>query len=204
METLLLVRHAFAVSNLDGGTASCTPPGDGLAAEGVEQAHELASRLAREELDLGVVTELRRTHETLELALTGRDVPRLVVPELNEVGFGDFDGRPLAEYRAWAWAEPAEVPAPGGGESRADAAARCARGLRVLLDRPEAVIVAVGHALLIRYVLDAASGLVPAARMAAVEHASPFRLTARDVAGAASLLDGWSRAALFRDPSMGG
>jgi probable phosphoglycerate mutase len=204
METLLLVRHAFAVSNLDGGTASCTPPGDGLAAEGVAQARELASALAGEELDLGVATELRRTQETLHLALAGRHVSWLVVAELNEIGFGEFDGGPLADYRAWAWAEPADVPAPGGGESRANAAARYARGLRVLLARPEKVIVAVGHALLIRYILDAANGLVPSARMVPVEHATPFRLSAGAVADAATLLEKWSRAARFRDPSLGG
>lgn len=204
METLLLARHASAVSNLDGGTASCTPPGDGLTPEGVEQARRLAGALAGDEIALGVATELYRTQETLELVLAGRGVPRAVVPELNEIGFGSFDGGPLAEYRAWAWAEPAELPAPGGGESRADAAARYARGLRVLVHRPERVVLAVGHALCIRYVLDAASGLVPAARMVPVEHAHPHRLAATEVDAAATLLEEWSRAAIFRDPSEGG
>ena len=204
METLLLARHAFAVSNLDGGVASCTPPGEGLTAEGVEQGQRLASSLAGEHVDLGVATELRRTQETLELALTGREVSRLVVPELNEIGFGRYDDGPLADYRDWAWVEPAEVPAPGGGESRAAAAARYARGLRLVLARPEAIIVAVGHALFIRYVLDAANGLEPAARVAPVEHALPYRLDAAEVAEAASLLEEWSLAARFRDPSIGG
>lgn len=204
METLLLARHAYAVSNLDGGMASCTPPGGGLAPEGVAQARRLAAALAADPVGLGVATELRRTQETLELALAGRDVPRIVVPELDEIGFGSFDGGPLAEYRAWAWAEPAELPAPGGGESRAGAAARYARGLRLLLELPEPVVLAVGHALSIRYVLDAAVGLVPAARMVPVEHAIPYRLTAADVDTAALLLEAWSKAAVFRDPSEGG
>jgi broad specificity phosphatase PhoE len=200
METLLLARHAFAASNLDGGIASCTPPGEGLTAEGVEQGRRLAALLEGEQVDLGVATELRRTQETLDLALAGREVPRLAVPELNEIGFGRYDGGPLADYREWAWVEAADVPAPGSGESRGAAAARCARGLRVLLARPEAVIVAVGHALLIRYVLDAVNGLEPAARMVPVEHAVPHRLSAGAVADAASVLEAWSRAPRFRIP----
>jgi broad specificity phosphatase PhoE len=201
METLLLVRHAVAASNRGTGTASCTAPGEGLTAEGVEQARRLAGALEADDIDLGVATELCRTQETLELALAGRDVPRLVVPELNEIHFGSYDGGPLDDYRGWAWTEQADVPAPGGGESRSVAAARFARGLRILLERPEKTILAVGHALLVRYVLDAATGLVPAARMVPVEHAFPHRLTKDDVGEAARVLEDWSRAARFRDPA---
>jgi broad specificity phosphatase PhoE len=204
VDTLLLARHAFAASNSDGGTASCTPPGEGLTAEGVEQGRMLAQALADERIDLGVSTELRRTRETLELALAGREIPRIVVPELNEIDFGRFDGGPLDDYRGWAWAAPADVPAPGRGESRADGAARYARGLRLLLSRPEPVVLVVGHALSIRYVVDAAEGLVPAARMAPVAHASPQRLSADDVDRAASLLESWSATPRFRDPSKEG
>lgn len=204
MRTLLLARHAFAASNREGGTASCSPPGQGLTAEGREQGRRLAAILADEHIDLGVSTELRRTKETLDLALAGREVPRLVVPELNEIHFGRFDSGPLDDYRAWAWTELPDTSAPGGGESRAGAAARFARGLRVLLGRLEPTILAVGHALLVRYILDAADGLVPAARMKPVEHAVPHRLLADDAAEAASVLEEWSEAARFRDPPTEG
>lgn len=204
MKRLLFARHALAVSNHGDGVASCSPPGEGLAPEGVEQGRRLAEALRGEHLDLGVSTELRRTQETLELALVGHDIPRLVLPELNEIHFGGFDGRPLEDYRAWAWSEPPAVPAPGGGESRAEAAARFARGLRTLLGRPEATILAVGHALMVRYVLDAVSGLPPSARMTPVAHAVPFRLSADEVDTATRLLESWSRAPRFRDPSNEG
>ncbi len=204
METLLLVRHAFASSNRDGGTASCTPPGEGLTPEGVEQGRRLGQELAEERIDLGVSTELRRTRETLELALAGREVPRIVVPELNEIHFGRYDGGPLDDYRGWAWSEPPDVPAPGRGESRADGAARFARGLRALLARPEQTVLAVGHALAIRYVIDAAQGLEPSARMAPVPHAVPHRFSAAELDGAAALLESWSTAPRFRDHSNEG
>ena len=197
MQILLLVRHALAGSNRD-GTASCAIPGEGLTAAGLEQAHRLRRQLEAEEIALGVATELRRTQDTLELTLQGRDLPMILVPELNEIDFGCFDGGPIDGYRSWAAAQPPTVRPPGGGESRAVAAARFARGLRLLLERPEAVILAVGHALTIRYVLDAVAGLSPAARMAPVEHALPHRLRADEAAAAARLLSEWSRAPVFR------
>jgi len=200
VETLFLVRHALAGSNRD-GAASCAVPGEGLIPEGVEQGSRLREALGRETIDLGVATELRRTQETLELALDDRRVSRIVVPELNEIDFGSFDGGPLDTYRAWAAAQPPTVRAPGGGESRADAAARFARGLRLLLERPEKTVLVVGHALATRYALDAARGLAPAALMAPVEHAVPHRVARSDVLAAAQLLEEWSDAPRFRDRS---
>lgn len=198
METLLLARHGFAGSNRD-GVASCAIPGEGLTPEGVEQARSLGASLVETEIALGATTELSRTNETLRLALDGRDVPTIVVPELNEIHFGSFDGGALETYRAWAAAHSPSVSAPGGGESRAEAAARFARGLRVLLARDEEAILLVGHALALRYVVDAADALVPAARMAPIAHAQPFRLAREDVTRAAELLEAWSAAPRFRD-----
>jgi broad specificity phosphatase PhoE len=203
VKELLLVRHALAVSNRD-GLASGEPPGESLTDEGREQALRLRDAIANERIDLGVSTGFARTLETLELALDGRDVPRLVLPELAEIGFGEYGGGLLEAYRTWAAAELPTVPAPGGGESRAEAAARFARGARALLERPEERVLVVTHALALRYLFDAAGGLVPAARMAAVEHAVPYRLTAQELEAAATLLEEWSGAPVFRDPSVEG
>ena len=193
MRELLLARHGFAASNRD-GFASSTVPGDGLTPEGIEQAQALSSVLAAEEIGVAMTSRLARTQETLALALDSRDVPVVIVAELDEIHFGSFDGGLLDDYRAWAAEHPPDVPAPGGGESRARAAARFARGLRLVLARPEERVLVVGHALAIRYVVDATTGLAPAARMAPVEHAFPFRLDRADVERAASLLEEWSQA----------
>ena len=204
MKTVFLARHGLAGSNRD-GLAACTPPGVGLTSEGVEQALRLGEELADQEIDLGVATDHLRTQETLRHALAGREVPTIVVPELNEIHFGGFEGGLLAEYRAWAGAESPSLQAPGGGESRADAAARYARGLTILLDRSEDVALVIGHALCVRYVLDAVDGHVPAALMLSpVEHAVAHRLDAEDLRRAAELLEGWSRQPAFRDPSAEG
>ena len=199
MRELLLVRHGFAGSNRD-DVASCTVPGEGLTSDGVEQARALAVVLAPEEIGVAMTSRLARTQETLALALDGRDLPVVVAEELDEIHFGDFDGGALDTYRAWAAAHPPDVPPPGDGESRAQAADRFARGLRLVLARPEELVLVVGHALAIRYVIDAASGLVPAARMSPIEHAFPYRLGRDEVERAATLLEGWSRAAEFRVP----
>jgi broad specificity phosphatase PhoE len=201
METIFLARHALAASN-DAGLASYAAPGDGLTPKGVEQAHRLGELLADEEIALGVATELRRTQETLELALDGRGVPRVVVSELNEIHFGNFDGGLLSAYREWAGSETPTLAAPGGGESRAQGAARYAAGLRIVLARREASALVIGHALAVRYIVDAVSGLVPAALMQEpVEHARPYRLTAEELEAAADLLHEWSLNPRFRDVS---
>jgi broad specificity phosphatase PhoE len=203
VRTLLLARHAFAGSNRD-VVASSLAPGEGLTTEGVEQARALRDSLAGESIDLGVSTGFARTDETLEIALQGRDLPRIVVPELGEIRFGEYDGGLLETYREWAAAELPSVTAPGGGESRADAARRFSRGLRLVLDRPEETVLVVAHALAVRYVLDAANGLVPAARMVPVAHAVAHRLARAEADAAATLLEEWGRAPVFRDPSVEG
>ena len=197
MRTLFLARHAHAISNEE-VVASGAVPGEGLTPEGVAQARRLAGAIRGEKIDLGVSSELLRTQETLSLALGSRDIATIVVPELDEIDFGGFDGGSLEAYRAWAAAADPAEPAPGGGESRAGAAARYARGVRQVLERSEEAAFVVGHALCIRYVVDAARGLVPAPLMKPIEHVVPYRLDAEEVLAAAALLEEWSRAPVFR------
>ena len=201
MNLVILTRHAHAASNAT-DVVSCLPPGEGLSELGREQSLALHHTLVREPIALGVSTELLRTKETLEIALGGRDVPTLVLPDLNEIHFGSFDGGLLAAYREWAGAETPALPAPGGGESRTQAAARYASGLRLVLARPEETALVIGHALAVRYIVDAADGLVPASLMLApVEHALPYRLEAGELETAAELLESWTLDPRFRDPA---
>jgi len=159
----------------------------------------LREALDGEEVDLGVATPFARAQETLALALDGRDAARIVLPDLGEIRFGAFEGGPLADYRAWAWTHPPAAECPGGGESRAGAAERIAGALDVLLDRPEDVVVAISHALPVRYVVDAADGTFPTARITPVPHATPFALGADAVARAAETLRAWAAAPGFAD-----
>ncbi len=152
-----------------------------------------------EDIGLGVATRLVRTQETLDLALGLRTVERLVLPDLDEIGFGAFEGGPLADYRAWAWSHPPDSECPGGGESRVEAAVRIAGALDTLLGRSEDVVLAVSHALPIRYVVDASDGTFPTARIGPVPHATPFLLEAEAVVRAAETLRAWAAAPRFDD-----
>lgn len=194
----MLARHAEAESNAS-ETVSGVAPGAGLTPAGEAQARALGEALAAEQIDLAVVSEFRRAQQTAEVALAGRSVPVpvLVVRELNEIDFGRFEGGLLADYRAWAWAAPADELSPGGRESRGHAAARYARGFELVLDRPERTVLAVSHAVAIRYLVDAAAGRPPAARVAPVGHADAVRLGAADVRRAVTALQAWSRSPAF-------
>ena len=203
MNVLLLTRHAHAASN-EGDVVSSAPPGEGLSAQGISEARGLGDLLASEPIDLGVSSRLLRAQETLELALAGRDVPRQVEPLLDEIGFGAFEGGPLQAYRAWAWAHGPGDPCPGDGETRVDAAARIAHALEKLLAQPEETILAVSHALLLRYVLDAADGSPPGRRVLHVPHAAPYRLGRASVVRAAETLRAWTARPGFADTPFGG
>jgi len=198
VRTLVLARHGEAGSNVR-GIVSGTPPGEGLTAVGRHDADLLRVALAGSRVDLGVATDFLRAQETLALALAGRDVPRIVLPQLNEIRFGVFDGGPLTGYRGWAWSEEPDVRPPGDGESRAEVAGRVADGLDALLARDEDVILAVSHALPVRYVLDAADGRFPAALIDHVEHATLHPLDTAAVSRAAEALRVWSEEPAFRD-----
>jgi broad specificity phosphatase PhoE len=197
VRTLIAVRHAEAGSN-HAGTVNGVPPGDSLTAAGVEQARGLGRLLDSDAIDLVALTGFVRTAETAHIALTGRKVPRLPVPDFDEIAFGRFEGHSLSEYRSWAWAAPADEPCPGGGESRGQAAERYARGFAALLERPEDVVLLVAHALPIRYLLNAAEGLAPDPRVEPVPHAEPFRLDAEEVRRAAERLASWALRPVFR------
>jgi probable phosphoglycerate mutase len=175
------------------------PPGEGLSEQGVSEALALRAALASEEVDVGVATPLLRTRETLDLALGERQIERVVLPALREIGFGAFEGGPLADYREWAWSHPPDAECPGGGESRTEAATRIAGALDALLDRGEDVVLAVSHALPIRYVVDASDGTFPTARITPVPHAEPFALDADAVRLAATTLRAWAVAPAFAD-----
>ena len=199
MNRLILARHAEAASNVD-GIVSGELPGAGLSDRGRREAADLAARLGTERIELGVSSRFARAQQTLSLALAGRhSVPTMALPELDEIGFGSFEGGPLQDYRAWAWTTEPSEPCPGGGESRADVASRIATALELLLARPEETILVVGHALPLRYALDAADGSFPAAKIERLAHATPYPLTREQVDAAAETLRAWALEPQFRD-----
>jgi broad specificity phosphatase PhoE len=197
VKSAILVRHAeseFSVRGAMNGDPATSCP---LTDEGREQALRLGEALRGTRVDLCVTSEFARTQETADLALAGREVPRLVVQELNDIRVGEFEGGLLETYRAWARdRSPVAVPA-GGGESRAQAAERYARGFQVVLGRSEETVLIVTHGLPIRYVLLAAEGDSPRPVLENVEYATPYRLSSVELQRAVDRLEQWAHAPVW-------
>ena len=193
MKRVILARHGESERSVDGLTNGDPAVRVGLTETGREEARRLGVELRDDPIDLCVTSEFPRAQETADLALDGRPVPRLVLADLNDIRFGEFEGRPLTDYRAWAHSHGPEDVCPGGGESRAQTVARYVHGYRTLLARPEETILVVAHGLPVRYVLDALEGRYPAAAVGQIPYAEPFRLSVRELTHAVDLLEAWVR-----------
>jgi phosphoserine phosphatase len=191
VKSAILARHAesvFSVRAMMNGDPALAGP---LTEDGVEQARRLGEALRDEPIELCVVTEFERTTKTADIALEGRDVPRLVVPEFNDINVGRFEGGPLQTYLDWArTASPLDVPE--GGESRAAAAARVARGGRILLERHEDHLLVIAHGLPIRYLLLAVAGEGPRPVLEKVDYATPYKVTRQELLEALDDLRRWA------------
>ncbi len=200
MDEAILARHGESASSalgLGNGDPSVDVP---LTEAGAAEAGALGRALHDERIDLCVVTGFGRTAATADLALgeRARTVPRLVLRELDDITLGVFEGHPIDEYRAWLRAHGARAAVPGGGESRVDVVARYARGLRVVLARPEARILCVLHGLPIAYARIAAVGDPLPLTLAGgnIEYATPYRLARKELERAVEGFD-----AFVRDPA---
>jgi broad specificity phosphatase PhoE len=197
VRTAILARHGESRFSVLGKVNGDPSADSGLTEAGREQATALGTLIRDDPIDLCVVTEFARTQETADLALAGRDVPRLVVPELNDIRFGSFEGGSFEQYVRWAHSHGPAEDGPGGGESRVDAARRFVAGYRKLLARPEANLLVIGHGLPIRYLLSALVELDPVAKVDPVEHAEPFRISAAQLEQAIERLEAWTENPVF-------
>lgn len=185
MESVVLARHGESVFSARGLVSGDVDVPGPLTERGEAEATALGEALAGRRIDLCVTSELERTKQTADLALAGRDVPRLVLRELNDPRYGGFEGRSLDEYRHWAWSH-GSAEAPPGGESRRELVARYARGYRLVLERPEETVLVVAHSLPIAYALGE-----PAPRMRMVEHAQAHELSAEELRERVERLEAW-------------
>jgi broad specificity phosphatase PhoE len=161
MDELILARHGESIHSAVGlGNGDPSAPVH-LTPAGQEQAAALGERLRvvldGRRPDLCVISRFPRTRETADLALgvalreEADTVPRLTVPELDDVSLGAFEGRPIDDFRAWLIQHGATAPVPGGGESRVEVVARQDRGLRQLSERADPIVFAVLHGITIAY-----------------------------------------------------
>jgi probable phosphoglycerate mutase len=187
VERLILARHgesdysARGLLNGDPGRR-CR-----LTRTGRMQAQRLGALLRVEQIDLCVTSEFERTKETAEIALARREIPSLVVAELNDHPAGEFEGKAMVEYIAWAHTAPSHEPIPGATQSRLVALRRFARGYRLLLERPEPTIVAILHSLPISYLLSG-----PLQRLPLLAYAAPAIVPVTEVLAGVERLENWA------------
>jgi broad specificity phosphatase PhoE len=192
MDAVILARHGESELSVVGTVNGDPAFACALTTTGREQARRLGELLANTELDLCVTSEFQRTRETADLALAGRAVLRRVLPELNDVRFGRFEGASLADYRVWAAANAPTTEVPGGGESRAATVQRYVEAYRKILARPERTVLVVTHGLPIRYLLNVLEGQAPAPIVEQVTYAEPYVLAQADLLQAAESLEQWA------------
>jgi broad specificity phosphatase PhoE len=197
VEHAILARHAESVFNV-AGLVNGDPrvPGP-LTDRGIEQARALGATLAGTPIDLCVTTEFERVIQTANEALAGREVPRLVVPGLDDPRLGPFEGATLDAYREWARTASSTDSPGGGGESRFQLIARYADAYRGLLGRPESTLLIVAHSLPIAYVLFVLDGNQPASRIPLVANATAHPVGADELEAAVAALDRWLAAPTF-------
>jgi broad specificity phosphatase PhoE len=198
MDEVILARHGESELSVVGTVNGDPAVACALTPGGEEQARRLGERLADVELDLCVTSVFERVRQTADLALAGRDVPCLVMPELNDVRFGRFEGGALADYRRWAGENEPTVEAPGGGESRSATVARYVSAYRKILARRDRTILVVAHGLPIRYVLNALEETDPAPLVEQIAYAEPYTVPGPELERAVERLELWTSAPAWR------
>jgi broad specificity phosphatase PhoE len=191
---LILARHAESEASAKSVLNGDPSHPIGLTAAGREQARALGATAGP--VDLAVHTAFPRTRETAELAWPA--APKLVVPDLNEIHFGQFESTLwTAGYADWVASAGPDDDCPGGGESRVTALRRYVRGFRVVLDRPEDRVALVAHGVQVRYLLLAGERRQPTPLLDVVEPAVPYTVSRAELEAAVELLEEWLGAPAF-------
>lgn len=157
MQLYVIARHGESTLNFENRVNGDPTVHVQLTEKGREEARLLGQQVAHIPLELCVHTQFSRTHETAEIALSGREVPFEEDAELDDIDIGELEGKTLEDYRAWKRAHTRRDPFPGG-ESLDDAARRYATAYERLLQRRESSILVVTHEIPLRYAINAADG----------------------------------------------
>ncbi len=142
--TIFLVRHGETVDNarqiMQGQTQGC------LNEKGREQAQQVARRLAAEQVDVIVASDLQRAVQTAEIIAEPHGLPVLTTPLLRERDWGSFTGRFIPDLRGEVW--------PDDIESEEALLERARLVLKYITTTwPEKRVVAVGHGIVNKAIL---------------------------------------------------
>ena len=162
---LYVVRHGETQFNVEKRYAGQTDVP--LNERGIEQAKELAEKLAKESFDVIVTSPLQRARATAEqICVYHKDVPLMVMEEFREVCVGVYEGLTGAEAQEkypelWARKCTRQLDdAPTGGETTRQVDSRVAKGLAILKDKyPEKRVLLVCHGFVSRVINRQLRGL---------------------------------------------
>ena len=162
MTLFLLIRHA--VTDVTGKRLSGRLPGIHLSPAGREQAARLAERLRPLPIRRIYASPLERCVETAEAIAGGAHLPVHHLPELLEVSYGRWSGRPLAQLaRTRLWTRIQQAPSAvrfPDGETLSEVQRRSVAALDQIADRGgQGPIAVVTHADVIRLVLAHYAGV---------------------------------------------
>lgn len=96
-----LLRHGEAVSNATNVISSWPETFDNpLTARGVEMIADAAVILQEKNVDVIVASDVLRTQQTAQIVATALGLDVQFDERLREIGFGDMNGRPVAELES--------------------------------------------------------------------------------------------------------
>lgn len=149
--TLYLIRHGITRANLEGiyaGGGTDLP----LCSEGQDDLHSLRRQFTYPQVSSVFVSPMKRATETADILFP--DAKKLVIENLRENHFGEFEGRRMTELKAdpnfQKWLDPQQKYQPQGAENTQQFHHRCAETLMKMFeymmkaDIPEAACVTHG------------------------------------------------------------
>jgi len=153
VKRLIVARHAESEYNVLGllnGDPSVPCP---LTARGRDQARALGRALAEQTIDLRITTDFPRTRQTADIALASRNIPSLVMHELNDPPNGLLEGRPYEEHRRWRQKHGPDDLIPGMEETERQYLERFYAAIKNLLARPEGSVLLIAHGMGIHWMV---------------------------------------------------
>lgn len=162
MKELYMTRHGQTEWNIERRLqGSANSP---LTEKGVRDAKELAKRVAEIPFDKVYTSDLLRAVQTADLLTEGREIPRVVLPELREMRMGRWEGQLIADmtesdkeqYENFVSGSP-EFAAPGG-ETILEVRMRAEEALAVIEKDEAEIILVVTHGMLQSQLLEILQG----------------------------------------------